>query len=265
MAPSCAVLIAAPDLLPAFKQRAAITDGDVLGFADTDVLRALEAITARKPRMVALERLFAATPRGTALINRIKADPSLVQTEIRVLAHDGDYSRVLPRTGTGSAPAPPGRTSGSAAPDAVEHRTPSPPASALTPDKSEPPSPAATLEPHPNRAIDPVQIPLDQEGTRRAPRFTMADKVDVLIDGNPATLLDLSTSGAQVISPTILKPNQRVRMALPEDAGMLRFNATIMWASFELPPGVGPHYRAGIDFVDADAALVDAFCVRHRA
>ena len=242
------VLIAASDVLPAFTARAAITDSEVLAFSDADVLRALEAITVRKPRLVALERLFAATPRGAALINRIKADPSLLQTEIRVLAHDSDYSRVLPRTGTLSAPASPSR-----------------PAENLVPDKSEPAAPAATLEPHPNRAIDPVRMPLDQKGTRRAPRFTMADKVDILIDGNPATLLDLSTCGAQVISPTILKPNQRVRMALPEDAGMLRFNATIMWASFELPPGVGPRYRAGIDFVDADAALVDAFCVRHRA
>ena len=43
--------------------------------------------------MVALERLFAATPRGAALINRIKADPALGDTEIRVIAHDSDYSR----------------------------------------------------------------------------------------------------------------------------------------------------------------------------
>jgi len=80
VSPSCAVLIAPTNLLSQFTQRAALPDADVLGFADTDVLRALEAITARKPRLVALERLFAATPRGAALINRIKADPSLMQT-----------------------------------------------------------------------------------------------------------------------------------------------------------------------------------------
>jgi hypothetical protein len=88
--------------LSQFTQRAALPDADVLGFADTDVLRALEAITARKPRLVALERLFAATPRGAALINRIKADPSLTQTEIKVLSHDSDYSRVLPRIPAGA-------------------------------------------------------------------------------------------------------------------------------------------------------------------
>ena len=281
------MLIAAPDLLPAFKQRAAFTDGDVFGFADTDVLRALEAITARKPRLVALERLFAATPRGTALINRIKADPSLVQTEIRVLAHDSDYSRVLPRSTTpGGAPAPSargadvepedvselpkaGRSPGGPAvaaerPPSLPAATASAPPAAAAAVKAEPLAPAATLEPQPPRAGAARSPLLDQKGTRRVPRFVMADKVEVLIDGNPATLLDLSACGAQVVSPTILKPNQRVRMALPEDAGMLRFNATIVWAAFELPPGKGPQYRAGIDFVDADAALIDAFCGRHK-
>ena len=33
------------------------------------------------------------------------------------------------------------------------------------------------------------------------------------VDGNPAALVDLSTVGAQVVSPTVLKPNQRVRVS----------------------------------------------------
>jgi hypothetical protein len=80
-------------------------DGDVLTFADADALGALEAITKRKPAVVALERVFAVTPRGAALINRIKADPALRQSEIRVLAHDSDYMRIVPRTPPPSAPA----------------------------------------------------------------------------------------------------------------------------------------------------------------
>src|SRR5438105_2245384 len=81
---------------------------------------------------------------------------------------------------------------------------------------------AATLEP---------QL-LDQKGTRRAPRFK-TEKIGVLVDGNPATLLELSTCGALVLSPTIVRPNQRVRMALSDDGGILRFNAAIAWAQFE--------------------------------
>jgi hypothetical protein len=256
VASSYVVLIAAPDVLPAFTRLAAITDAEVLGFADTDVLRALEAITARKPRLVALERLFAATPRGAALINRIKADPSLVQTEIRVLAHDSEYSRVLPRA---NAPAtgPPAAALRAAANDPDAGAAPEGPSSADADDRltTDPAAPAATLEPQ----------PLDQKGTRRAPRFKIAHGVEVLIDGNPAALLDLSTVGAQVISPTILRPNQRVRVSLTDGAGLIRFNAAIAWAAFEIPPQVGPRYRAGIEFMDADAAAVDRFSMRHRA
>ena len=34
------------------------------------------------------------------------------------------------------------------------------------------------------------------------------------VDGNPAALIDLSTVGAQVVSATVLKPNQRVRVIM---------------------------------------------------
>ena len=87
----------------------------------------------------------------------------------------------------------------------------------------------------------------------------------MLIDGNTARLVDLSAVGAQVISPTILKPNQRVRMALADSHGALRFNAGIAWAFFEIPPRSGPQYRAGINFADADPGAVESFCHRHKA
>src|SRR5438105_2164099 len=121
----------------------------------------------------------------------------------------------------------------------------------------------AAPAPPPVATAAPAQ-PLDKTGTRRAPRFKITGQVEVLLDGNAAVLVDLSTCGAQVVSPTILKPKQRVRMALTDDAGTLRFNALIAWASFEIPPKSGPRYRAGIDFVDANPVGVDAYCSRHR-
>ena len=256
------MLIAPTNLLSQFTQRAALPDADVLGFADTDVLRALEAITARKPRLVALERLFAATPRGAALINRIKADPSLMQTEIKVLSHDSDYSRVLPRVPANAMPS--GRPV-EADVGEVDRSPQAAAAPAVTVAEPESISTPAEAPPSPSFVEAPWRGALDQKGTRRAPRYQMARKLEVLVDGNPATLLDLSTCGAQVISPTILRPNQRVRMALTDEGGVLRFNATIAWAAFEIPPQIGPQYRAGIDFVDADPSAIDAFCARHRA
>jgi len=51
---------------------------------------------------------------------------------------------------------------------------------------------------------------------------------------------------------------------LNDNLGNVRFNASVAWASFELPPGGGPRYRAGLSFFDADAHAVEAFCARHK-
>jgi len=80
--------------------------GEVLTFADSEPLRALEAITDRRPGLVALERLFAASPRGAALINRIKADPILAEAEIVILSHENNSSRTVHRRTTTPVKAP---------------------------------------------------------------------------------------------------------------------------------------------------------------
>jgi hypothetical protein len=226
VADSCTVLIAAADVLPLLKERARAGDGELLAFADVEALRALEVITKRRPEIVALERLFAATPRGAALINRIKADPSLQQSDIRVVSLETDFSRLSTRT---------------AAPEVKSSS------------KGKGKTAAAVSA-----------APLDQRGTRRAPRVKIAGEIGVMVDGNHAVLVDLSAVGAQLVSATILKPNQRVRMSMSDDHGSIRFNAAVAWASFEIPQNSGPRYRAGIEFLDANAAAVDAYAARHR-
>jgi hypothetical protein len=203
---------------------------EILTFADADALRALEAITRRKPAIIALERMFAATPRGAALINRIKADPALVDSEIRVVSRDADDTRIAARR----SPQPPAHGGGAAIATAAAE------------------------------VAAPIR-PLDHYGTRRAPRFKVAGEVEIVVDGNTATLVDLSTVGAQVLTTSILKPNQRIRMALPEESGAIRFNAAVAWAKFEIPSQSGPRYRAGIEFLDANPTAVDAYCARHKS
>ncbi len=225
MADACAVLIAAPDLLPVLKDRSEEPGTELLIFSDAEALHALEVITQRRPHVVMLERAFAGTPRGAALINRIKADPALNEAEIRIIAHDSDYQRVSPRRSAAKVGAP-----------AV----------------------AAVV------SEAPAAAPLDFRGTRRAARFRIPGGINILVDGSPAQLIDLSTLGAQVVSPASLRPNQRVRMTLPDDAGQVRFNAVVAWASFEIPAAAGPRYRAGIEFADADASAVDGFISRHK-
>jgi len=99
------VIVAAADLLPTLKERTAAANGELLTFSDADALLAFQTIMQRRPKVVALERMFALTPRGAALINRIKADPTLREAEIRVVAHNSDYTRVVPRQTPPSAPA----------------------------------------------------------------------------------------------------------------------------------------------------------------
>ena len=86
---SCTVLIAASDLIDALTASAS-AHGEVLAFADSDALRALDAITTRRPRVITLDHEFAATARGAALISRVQADPSLKHSEIRVVSEHGE-------------------------------------------------------------------------------------------------------------------------------------------------------------------------------
>jgi hypothetical protein len=225
---SATVLIAAAEHIASLKEREELVD--TIMFSDAEALKALDVITRQRPDVVLLDRLFADTSRGTALINRIKADPSLGSCEIRIVEDDRSYSQVsLHHAAEGGST---GGSGGGAAGLVVEDL----------------PSPQATA--------------LDQIGTRNAPRFKVADGLEVEIDGNPATLVNLSVSGAQVVSATILKPNQRVRFIMSTKPP-IRLKAAVAWASFEIPKG-NPRYRAGIQLFGADPAAIMRFIERHK-
>ena len=113
-------------------------------------------------------------------------------------------------------------------------------------------------------AVDDAKAAFDMKGTRRAPRFRMKDGVEANIDGTAAMLVDLSTVGAQVISPSVLKPNQRIRVTLGDSKAAVHCKASIAWASFEMPKGLPPRYRAGVDFITPDSEQVDAFSKKHK-
>ena len=105
MSDSRIVLVADARALPALEQRFS-ADGPLLSFSEADAVAALQAVLTRRPELVVLERVFATTPRGTALISRIKADPSLELVEIRVVSHDLSYSRTVRRARAGRSPLP---------------------------------------------------------------------------------------------------------------------------------------------------------------
>jgi hypothetical protein len=112
----------------------------------------------------------------------------------------------------------------------------------------------------------PTWLPLDAAGTRRVPRIRMRQGIDVQIDGATASLVDLSTMGAQVLSTTVLKPRQRVRVVLAVEPYLIRAVGTIAWALFEIPKGgPPPHYRAGLEFSSADPEPLLQFCLEQAA
>ena len=77
-------------------------------------------------------------------------------------------------------------------------------------------------------------------------------------------LVDLSSLGAQVLSSSVIRPRQRVRMLLPRKEGTFLCKGRVVWAAFELSSAHGtPQYRAGVKFTDVDASVVEAFLVQH--
>ena len=66
----------------------------------------------------------------------------------------------------------------------------------------------------PATAVPGDPLPADYDGVRRTHRFLMRPGVEVGIDGNAATLVDLSRDGAQVLVPKTVRPNQCLRMSM---------------------------------------------------
>ncbi len=213
------VLITAPDAARVLRAEPDF-ERHILVFADTDALRALEVIGEHRPNLVVLSPEFLATARGATVVDRIRTDPELSHTHIRVLSDVNEYVHL------------------------VSQRV------------------QAGLEPETTMPGEP--LPQDYPGTRVGGRLRLRPDVAVRLDGDPATLVNMSRSGAQVLVPRALRVRQRVRMSVEGQARSFRVKASVMWVSFERSTKtVQQVYRAGVAFVDADPQLIEAFCARH--
>ncbi len=98
------VLIVAADEVQAVKSVPGF-ETDIRVFADTDAIKAEQLITRDRPRLVVLGRAFTETERGLALINAIRTDQTLADTQIRVIGQASDYlDLVSQRAEAGFAP-----------------------------------------------------------------------------------------------------------------------------------------------------------------
>jgi hypothetical protein len=120
-----------------------------------------------------------------------------------------------------------------------------------------------SVEATPDQAEAPMAglVPLN---TRRTPRFMVLKAIDALVEGRPTHLVDLSVLGAQVISVPVLRPNQRIKITLPDTDEALQLTAHVAWSIFEKPRrSQDPHFRAGMEFSDAAARALEDYCRRY--
>ena len=175
------VIISTPEHVRALRSR--LEDPASAVFADTDSLHALETIQTTRPRIVALNSLFAKTARGAALVAQLKSDSELSGIDVRVLIEDeNEVPLMLADQATSS-----------------------------------------------EKALLETSRPLGRAGTRAALRYVM-DRRAILVNGAPSHLIDLSITGAQVLLPTRVRPNEPVRLVLTDGAGETRFPGTIVWS-----------------------------------
>jgi hypothetical protein len=100
---------------------------------------------------------------------------------------------------------------------------------------------------------------LDQCGTRRTARFSMNGLITVLVNGERSQLVDLSLTGAQVLAPIRLRPEQSVRITLTDKSAETRCKGVVAWVAAE-PAGANVWYRAGLHLSELDPKVLEALC-----
>jgi len=210
----------------------AIRDGmplpRTLHFTTGSVAGALESIRSYRPKLVAVDALWAQTPPGAAFIERVE----------RLAIFDGDIQLIARLEGRWMT-----------TPRRIAAGAPPPRAIAAAPALVAPP---------------PVVEASLVFSTRRAPRFLVRDAVNAVVESGSASLVDISVLGAQVVSRPVLKPRQKISITLPDTGDMLRVMAHVAWSTFEKPM-TDAYYRAGIEFTGAAQQALEDYRRRHCA
>lgn len=114
----------------------------------------------------------------------------------------------------------------------------------------------------PGMSLEAASSPLHRCGTRHAARVAMASGMEFVINGECSQLINLSVTGAQVLSAVRLRPDQRLRLILRDGGTQARLGGIVAWANAELGSGA-LRYRAGMAFTDPDEQILTTFCARH--
>jgi hypothetical protein len=122
------------------------------------------------------------------------------------------------------------------------------------------PRPAGGSPAHVGEAPQPA---VQYSPARQARRLKMREGIEVVLDGSSSSLVDLSSIGAQILSPLALRPNRVVKLTLRGGESALAGKVRVMWARFEPQGPVAAQYRVGVKFTDVEPSVVDEFMAQH--
>jgi hypothetical protein len=234
------IVIADPSSLDAIRISAPLP-GRVMPFASTALASALSSIQAYRPRIVAIDAMFAETPSGAAFIDQIEP-----------FTRGGGAIQLLVEENGKWAAVPRGNLRGRIQSPRVAVPAPEP--------RIVKPSPDAVGAVTNAAAVPPAEI----VSTRRAPRFLVRDKIDVVVESGHASLVDMSVLGAQIVSVPALRPKQKIKVDLTDAEKTLSVFAHVAWSMFEKPPAQAePHYRVGLEFTGAAQQALEKYRQRH--
>jgi hypothetical protein len=122
---------------------------------------------------------------------------------------------------------------------------------------------ALEQEPVPMPAPAPEATGADRRASTRIEDIEWAR---IRINGTPVRIVDLSLTGAQILSPAVLRLGDSVHVMLASDADIVQCDAGIVWGTFDMIGlSSAPLFRAGLSFKDADRRAIERLCIdRHR-
>jgi hypothetical protein len=228
------VVVADPTRMPAIRL-GMLLRGRAQYFTTANLAAAVECARNHEAKLVAVDALWAQSALGLSFIERIEK-LAIAGGEVRLIARlEGRWVTVA--------------------------RDPS--SIAVNPSAQVPAAkPASSMVMAPSRTVVAAQMVV--ASTRRAPRFEVRDPVDAVVESGSATLVDISVLGAQVVSAPVLRPNQKIKVALPDTGDMLHVMAHVKWSNFE-PSASAAHYRAGLEFSGAAQQALEDYRLRHCA
>lgn len=231
MASDITVVVADESRMAAIRSGLAIS-GRVVCFPTNKVAAAWESIQLNHPKLIAVEALFGETPQGRTFMERVEG-LEIRGSAIQLIVRGNGNWATTPYIG--QSPAVEATTRNAAGTDGA--------------------MPIIQTA---------IAVPKASANTRRAQRFQVLDPLTAIVEGADVAVVNLSVIGAQVVTQSILRPAQTVKIELPNSEEALQLIAAVAWSTLEqAKPSLEVYYRAGMEFTNAATRTLEEYCRQH--